>query len=389
MTTVSRDSRAVSQSSSCESQVCQSLETLVGSIESKVNNLAADVLCMNENLKVIDFKLQLQQGNEQVCQNQLQVLQGNEKLYQNKLQVLQGNEQVCQNKLQVLQGNEQMCQNKLQVLQSNEQVCQNKLQALQSNDQVCQNKFQELQGQVLVMQNKLQELQNNFQDNLKATMISVMKMFLSPKFLTLEMCKRNQQAATKYVAVLIVKDVEQTWCDTVTDGGGWVVIQRRISGGVDFNRTWNEYKEGFGSISGDFWLGNDLISQLTMKGYNELRFDMKYKGKDYYSVYSGFKVENEAALYKMRYSLCTGGNVKDDFFLNSAMNFSTKDRDNDLFSNLNCALYNLGGFWWNACGEVNVNGVWASKEFGKEMGWYNITGRYNSLEFVEMKVRLI
>lgn len=49
----------------------------------------------------------------------------------------------------------------------------------------------------------------------------------------------------------------------VTDGGGWTVIQRRgvpipeESAGIreSFARNWDEYEKGFGSLSGDFWLG--------------------------------------------------------------------------------------------------------------------------------------
>ena len=48
-------------------------------------------------------------------------------------------------------------------------------------------------------------------------------------------------------------------CDIVIDHGGWIVIQRRTSGDVDFYRGWKEHKNGFGDLSGDFWFGNDRI----------------------------------------------------------------------------------------------------------------------------------
>lgn len=46
------------------------------------------------------------------------------------------------------------------------------------------------------------------------------------------------------------------------------VFQRR-DGSVDFNKKWNQYKEGFGYLSPDdkteFWLGNEKIHLLSVQ----------------------------------------------------------------------------------------------------------------------------
>ncbi|XP_025113165.1 uncharacterized protein LOC112575481 isoform X1 [Pomacea canaliculata] len=64
------------------------------------------------------------------------------------------------------------------------------------------------------------------------------------------------------------KGPRSVWCDMDTAGGGWAVIQRHHhtvynpDEFVDFNRSWTEYVNGFGNISGDFWLGKMLTYLL-------------------------------------------------------------------------------------------------------------------------------
>ena len=81
-------------------------------------------------------------------------------------------------------------------------------------------------------------------------------------------------------------------CDMTTDGGGWTVFQRRQDGSVDFYRDWNDYKHGFGSMSGEFWFGLKIIEQLTKDNDKELRVDLEdFEGEKKYAKYETFKVD--------------------------------------------------------------------------------------------------
>ncbi|XP_059175168.1 angiopoietin-related protein 7-like isoform X2 [Physella acuta] len=198
-------------------------------------------------------------------------------------------------------------------------------------------------------------------------------------------CVRNDDLSLPEQMAFKLDQRKLALCDTKTDGGGWIIIQRRVAGDVSFTRNWSDYKYGFGSLAGDYWLGNDIISNLTQNGYSELRFDMKYKGKFYYAVYSNVTVGNEADLYRIKLTYKTG-NSTDNFSYHNGKVFSTLDRDNDKSSS-NCADNFKGGWWYDSCYQVNLNGVWASKTEIEGIRWNGLTVNIDSLEHVEMKLR--
>ena len=72
------------------------------------------------------------------------------------------------------------------------------------------------------------------------------------------------------------------FCDQTTAGGGWLVFQKRLDGSVDFYRDWTEYKRGFGNLTGEFWLGLDIIHRLSNSRRYKLRVDLEDFALDTY-----------------------------------------------------------------------------------------------------------
>ncbi len=72
-------------------------------------------------------------------------------------------------------------------------------------------------------------------------------------------------------------------------GGGWTMFQRRQDGKVNFNRKWTEYRDGFGDLHAEFWLGNDHIHDISSQGEYSLRIDLEdWNGKHKHALYQNF-----------------------------------------------------------------------------------------------------
>ncbi|XP_059164694.1 ficolin-1-like [Physella acuta] len=148
-------------------------------------------------------------------------------------------------------------------------------------------------------------------------------------------------------------------CDTVMDGGGWTIFQRRVSGTVDFYRNWAEYKNGFGNfISGNFYLGNENMYLITSKTQHELRVDLTLDGVNYFAKYSNFSITSEADGYRLQVSGYSG-TAGDGLVYHNLMKFTTYDQDNDIDTR-NCAYAFHGAWWYKYCYESNLNGDWNS-----------------------------
>ncbi|XP_041047808.1 fibrinogen-like protein 1 [Carcharodon carcharias] len=194
------------------------------------------------------------------------------------------------------------------------------------------------------------------------------------------------------------------YCD-MTDGGGWTVIQRRTDGTENFDRAWSDYKQGFGNfqnLNGEYWIGNDNLNYLTSQGDYTVKFDLSdWDGGKQYAQYRSFRVQNEQNLYQLsfgEYSGTAGDSLSGTYHPEVAwwanhngMRFSTKDRDNDRYEG-NCAKEDNGGWWFNRCHSVNLNGRYYNRgpftsKTDDGIVWYTWHGWWYSLKSTVMKIR--
>ncbi|CAC5411743.1 Ficolin-2 [Mytilus coruscus] len=139
-----------------------------------------------------------------------------------------------------------------------------------------------------------------------------------------------------------------------TDNGGWTTIQRRYDGTVDFHRSWDDYKAGFGNIAGEHWLGNSNLHAILRQRSYQARFDVE----DFQGI--------QRMLFTMRYMLVMKvlSNAMVDYAgtpMNGMM-FTTRDRDNDI-SNDYCGNSKKSGWWHAGCTYANLNGGVYTDEF--------------------------
>ncbi|XP_052098336.1 fibrinogen-like protein 1 [Mytilus californianus] len=184
------------------------------------------------------------------------------------------------------------------------------------------------------------------------------------------------------------------YCDM--KGDGWTVIQRRQDGLTEFYRDWSDYKNGFGSLTGEHWLGNDNIFNIVNGKSYKLRFDIKNKSGEWrYAQYEIFKIADESEEYKLTLAGYSGNagdamlNNKDQRLNLTGQRFSTRDRDNDILPDGQCTSSRRGGWWFKWCSFCNPNGIYFPETVYGTVGiyWYTWTNSFDGMQSVTMKVK--
>ncbi|XP_078667659.1 uncharacterized protein LOC144909506 [Branchiostoma floridae x Branchiostoma belcheri] len=151
-------------------------------------------------------------------------------------------------------------------------------------------------------------------------------------------------------------------CDMDTAGGGWTVLQRRFDGSVSFDKSWRDYRDGFGDVRGEFWLGLEAIHQIVSRETHDLRVKLgDWEGKEAFELYSQFSVSNESDGYRLglrEYS----GTAGDGFGLGQVYTmFDSPETPLDYHIGHTFKVSNTGQRWWfgnHGFTLSNLNGVY-------------------------------
>ena len=138
----------------------------------------------------------------------------------------------------------------------------------------------------------------------------------------------------------------------------WTVIQKRFDGSVNFDRNWTDYKNGFGDSCGEYWLGNEVLHQLTTKEIFKLKITMTHWNSfTKFADYDSFSLADEADGYRLSLGSYYG-NAGNSMLIHNGYPFSTGDKDNDANVNMSHAVRYSGAWWYSDGLQSNLNGLY-------------------------------
>jgi hypothetical protein len=125
---------------------------------------------------------------------------------------------------------------------------------------------------------------------------------------TIPFPRRNRTTRCLELRVGLTDTISNVFCPISSDvheHNQWLTIQSRQSNQIDFNRTWIEYRRGFGNIQNqiDFWIGNENLHWLT----NSYSCRLKIELTDWYNetrtaTYEIFRIANQHDGYRIQIS---------------------------------------------------------------------------------------
>ncbi|TSL22077.1 Angiopoietin-related protein 3 [Bagarius yarrelli] len=142
----------------------------------------------------------------------------------------------------------------------------------------------------------------------------------------------------------------------------------------------------------EFWLGLAKIYSIARQRNYILSIELEDWKEERRLIEYMFTLEGPASDYTIRLTYLSG-NLPDAMSNHTGMMFSTKDKDNDKLEESSCARIYSGGWWFNACGDSNLNGryTWMRvrnrSQRRKGLYWRPGKGSSYTLKFTKISIR--
>ncbi|XP_063903519.1 ficolin-1-like [Zophobas morio] len=274
---------------------------------------------------------------------------------------------------------------KLAMVSQNEK----QLEVIQSNLQI---HFEKMKNEISALLN-FKEIKNQ----LRKTQVKIITEIQECKTVPSD-CREIQRKGYKSSGIYRIQPMISlenflVCCDMSTRGGGWTYVLNRFDGSQNFYLNWTDYKQGFGNLSGEHWLGLDHLYQLTNSKPTELLFElMDWDSKTVNALYNRFQIGNETERYQIKTLGLYDGNAGDSFDSHDGSKFSTADNDHS--STGTCASSFEGGWWYTSCLQVDLSGKYIKNptpgtSYQSAINWNEFHGYNYSLKEARMMIRTI
>ena len=123
---------------------------------------------------------------------------------------------------------------------------------------------------------------------------------------TIPFPRRNRTTRCLDLRVGLADTMTNIFCPIspdVHEHNQWLTIQSRQSNQVDFNRTWIEYRRGFGDVihQTNFWIGNENLYWLTNNYQCRLKIELTdWHNETRIGTYELFYVANQNHDYQLQ-----------------------------------------------------------------------------------------
>ncbi|XP_058120060.1 ficolin-1-like [Anopheles ziemanni] len=279
------------------------------------------------------------------------------------------------------------------------------VKSMEASNENTRTKLEALKNHVIPKMEHIQETSDSelkkigeYKNTLDMLIDTVQNISMQAKFNTrlfkflypVSSCRQALSVSDTYMIKIEVNtEPFEVFCEQNKFDGGWIVIQHRYDGSVDFYTNWTEYRNGFGSLDGEFWLGLEYVHQITKNRAHELLVEMKdFHGNYGYAKYGEFEIGNESELYVLKKLGTYSGTAGDSMKNHKDQKFTTFDRDNDEADKGNCAKAYHGAWWYYNCYRSNLNARYmnATNDL-TTMSWKYFKNDRRGLSYTRMMIR--